>query len=186
MLMVKLNMNKKFLLGIFLILIAVVSFIVINSDEQRETETTSPTPFPTNETKKITPTENDDQETTILLVYFSNMNRSEDCEDVFSTERQVPVTQSPAREALNLLIDGPTTEEQGQGYSSNVSEDTQINSITIENGIVYVDFSNELDASGSCAVQAIRAQITETLLQFPTIDEVVISIEGETEEILQP
>lgn len=33
---------------------------------------------------------------------------------------------------------------------------------------------------------AIREQIEKTLLQFETIDDVVISINGETEEVLQP
>jgi spore germination protein GerM len=35
-------------------------------------------------------------------------------------------------------------------------------------------------------VMAIREQIEKTLLQFETIDDVVISINGETEEVLQP
>jgi len=35
-------------------------------------------------------------------------------------------------------------------------------------------------------VAAIRAQIRETLKQFPTVDEVIISIDGRTEDILQP
>jgi len=35
-------------------------------------------------------------------------------------------------------------------------------------------------------VTAIRAQITETLKQFPTVENVVISIDGRTEDILQP
>ena len=33
---------------------------------------------------------------------------------------------------------------------------------------------------------AIRVQITETLEQFPTVDSVIISIDGRTEDILQP
>ncbi|PIP22172.1 MAG: hypothetical protein COX38_02115, partial [Candidatus Nealsonbacteria bacterium CG23_combo_of_CG06-09_8_20_14_all_39_25] len=44
----------------------------------------------------------------------------------------------------------------------------------------------EFQVGGSCKVSAIRAQITQTLKQFPTVDEVVISINGRTEDILQP
>ncbi|MFP3868831.1 MAG: GerMN domain-containing protein [Desulfobacteraceae bacterium] len=50
------------------------------------------------------------------------------------------------------------------------------------------DFDQTLEyrVAGSCRVQAIRAQIEHTLRQFPTVTEVVISINGKTEEILEP
>ena len=53
---------------------------------------------------------------------------------------------------------------------------------------VYVDFSKELGigVAGSCRVEAIRSQITETLKQFKNVENVIISIEKETENILQP
>ncbi|MBU3925210.1 GerMN domain-containing protein, partial [Patescibacteria group bacterium] len=56
------------------------------------------------------------------------------------------------------------------------------------NGIAKVDFDERLEfqAGGSCRVAAIRAEITETLKQFPTVNNVVISINGRTEDILQP
>jgi spore germination protein GerM len=60
--------------------------------------------------------------------------------------------------------------------------------LTIEDGVAKVDFNEQLEyeVSGSCRVSAIRAQITETLKQFPTVKEVIISIDGRTEDILQP
>jgi spore germination protein GerM len=39
---------------------------------------------------------------------------------------------------------------------------------------------------GSARVDMIRQQITQTLKQFPTVNEVRIAIEGETEGVLQP
>jgi spore germination protein GerM len=39
---------------------------------------------------------------------------------------------------------------------------------------------------GSARVQQIRRQITQTLLQFPTVDEVRIAVEGEVATALQP
>jgi spore germination protein GerM len=57
----------------------------------------------------------------------------------------------------------------------------------IEDGVAYADFSSELEVSGGSAmVMMIREQIEKTLLQFETIDSVVISIEGDSEEVLQP
>ncbi len=60
--------------------------------------------------------------------------------------------------------------------------------LTIENGTATVNFSREMQAygGGSARVTAIRDQITRTLTQFDTVDEVVIAVEGETEGVLQP
>ena len=51
-----------------------------------------------------------------------------------------------------------------------------------------MDFSRELNdgVAGSCKVMAIRSQITQTLKQFSEIKGVVISVDGEAEEVLQP
>jgi len=64
----------------------------------------------------------------------------------------------------------------------------KIQSLSIENGVAKIDFSKELeqDVGGSCRVSAIRAQITETLKQFETVNEVIISIDSRVEDILQP
>jgi len=60
--------------------------------------------------------------------------------------------------------------------------------LTIENGVAIADFSKEINAygGGSARVLAIREQITQTLKEFPSVKEVVIAVEGETEGILQP
>ncbi|MBA7661011.1 hypothetical protein ES703_69021 [subsurface metagenome] len=64
----------------------------------------------------------------------------------------------------------------------------RIQKLIIENGVAKIDFDEQLEfqVGGSCRVVAIRAQITETLKQFPTVDNVIISIDGRTEDILQP
>ena len=61
-------------------------------------------------------------------------------------------------------------------------------SLSIENGIATADFSQELRAygGGSARVRAIREQITRTLTQFPSVREVRIAIEGQTEGVLEP
>jgi len=61
-------------------------------------------------------------------------------------------------------------------------------SLNIRDGVATADFSKELKAygGGSARVQAIRQQITQTLLQFPTVREVVIAVEGQTEGVLEP
>jgi len=91
-------------------------------------------------------------------------------------------------QALEELLKGPTLEEQEKGYLTNINPGVNINSLIVENNIVKVDFDEQLgfQVGGSCRVMAIRSQITGTLVQFPEINDVIISINGRIEDILQP
>jgi len=111
-----------------------------------------------------------------------------DCGVTYPVARSVPKTQAVARAALEQLIAGPTLEERTAGFFTSVNNSTVIQKLTIESGVAYVDFNEALEwrTGGSCRVTAIRSQIVQTLKQFPTIKDVVISIDGRTEDILQP
>lgn len=78
--------------------------------------------------------------------------------------------------------------KKNQGFFTSINPGVKIQNIVIENGIAKVDFDEQLEfqVGGSCRVSAIRAQIIQTLKQFPTIKEVLISINGRIEDILQP
>lgn len=106
---------------------------------------------------------------------------------VKSVTRTIPKTQAVARAAIEELLKGPLNEERAT-YSSSIPKGVKINSLRIEKGTAYIDFSEELQAygGGSAAAITIEWQIKKTLMQFPTVDEVIISIEGRTEDILQP
>jgi len=125
-----------------------------------------------------------------VKAFFNNntMDPEISCNKVFVIERQVPKTIAVARVALEELLKGPTISEKNEDYSTSINSGVKIQSLTIENGTAKVDFDEQLEyqAGGSCRVSAIRAQITETLKQFPTVKNVVISINGRTEDILQP
>lgn len=111
-----------------------------------------------------------------------------DCSRTIAVERKVPKTQEVSRAAIEALLRGATQEEINQGFISNINPGTRIKNLTIENKVAKIDFNERLgfQVGGSCRVTAIRAEITETLKQFPNIKEVIISINGETEDILQP
>ncbi|GAG64263.1 unnamed protein product [marine sediment metagenome] len=89
---------------------------------------------------------------------------------------------------IEALLRGATQEEIDQGFVSNINSGVRIQSLTIENSIAKIDFDEQLgfQVGGSCRVAAIWAQITETLKQFPSVDSIIISINGRTEDILQP
>jgi hypothetical protein len=144
--------------------------------------------------------ENDDQiEIPITLVplekmtvdiYFSNKNFDDEifCNKVFPIKREIPYTKGVARAALQELFKGLTEKEKDQGYFNNINEGVEIQSIVIEEGVAYVDFNEQLEyqVGGSCLTAAIRAQIAETLKQFDSVDEVVISVNDRVEDVLQP
>ncbi len=130
-------------------------------------------------------------ETTEVLVYFSNPRLSPgaelDCALVEPVKRTVPKTEAVARAALTELLKGPTASERAAGYVSAIPAGAVLKAVTVEDGTAMADFSEDLEpGGGSCAVTAIRAQISETLTQFNSVSDVTISVNGETEEILQP
>lgn len=129
-------------------------------------------------------------EKTVIRAYFNNsvLDPEYSCSKVFPVQRELPKTQTPATAALESLLLGPTNLEKTAGFFTSINTGVRIQSIAIVGGVAKVDFNEELQkgVAGSCRVIAIRAQITETLKQFPTVKDVVISINGKTEDILQP
>ncbi|MFA5174928.1 MAG: GerMN domain-containing protein [Patescibacteria group bacterium] len=126
-----------------------------------------------------------------VKVFFNNsvMDPENSCDKVFSAERKVKKTPAVARAALDELLKGPTEEEKTKGFFTSINDEVKINFINIDSdGNINVDFDEQLENSvgGSCRVSAIRSQITETLKQFSTVKNVIISINNRTEDILQP
>lgn len=128
-------------------------------------------------------------ETTTMTLYFSNqLDEGLNCNEPWPIQRTITKTDNLPLTALEELLKGPTSEDTDRDYFTNINPNVTIQSFKIENGIAYVDFDETLEQAiaGSCRVGAIRAQIEQTLLQFPEITQVQISINGRTEDILQP
>jgi spore germination protein GerM len=125
-----------------------------------------------------------------VKAFFNNdkMDPEFSCNKVFPVEREILKTEAVARAALTELLKGPTDTEKAQGFFTSINPGVKIQELTIENGVAIVDFDSQLEfqVGGSCRVSAIRAEITKTLEQFPTVTSVMISINGRTEDILQP
>lgn len=131
------------------------------------------------------------EETMTVKVFFGNSIFDPevlDCSKNFPVERTIPKTVAVGRAALEELLKGPSAEEKDHGYFTSINPDVKIQSLTIEDGMARVDFDKQLEfqVGGSCRVAAIVSQIRETLKQFPTVQDVIISIDGRTEDILQP
>jgi len=118
-----------------------------------------------------------------IYVYFIKKNS----EEIIAIKRDFPDRSQIEEKALNNLLEGPTAGEQSELFTA-INPDVEIQSFRIENKVAYADFNEELEreVAGSARVLAIREQIEKTLKQFDTIKEVVISIDGRIDGILQP
>lgn len=150
----------------------------------------NPSGLPEKDDKLIVPVIFAANSTINIKVYFNNnkLDPEISCNKVFSAERRIAKTQLVARAALEELLKGATAAEEKEGYFTNINTGVKIQKLNIINGVAKVDFDKQLEfqVGGSCRVSAIRAQIIETLKQFSTISEVIISVDGRTEDILQP
>ncbi len=125
-------------------------------------------------------------------------------EQLQEVTRYVPRSEAVAAAALRELSWGPAGNEQAAagmesllpapeqvtsypGRQPDWSGRVYLRSIHINDGVAYVDWSPEMRAwgGGSAALQMLNAQVTQTLLQFPTIQRVEMTVMG-SQEVLQP
>lgn len=124
-----------------------------------------------------------------VRVFFTNsaMNGNGDCRNVFSVERPRGQSAAVAEHALKELLAGPTSSDREAGYVTELPRGVVLRGIRITNGVAVANFSSQLRSSaGACRAEAIRAQIERTLFQFPSVQSVIIQVEGKEEEVLEP
>ncbi len=138
------------------------------------------------ETEEASSEESENQ--TVYIHYF----RGEQGNDCTATDKiSIPLKEGYEFDevaALITLLSPLPSEYKNDGYFSEIPPYTQLRDLRISgDGVATADFNENLNAGGgSCSMQARRAQIEKTLLQFPDIDEVVITVNGEAETALQP
>ncbi len=124
-----------------------------------------------------------------VKVFFSNniLDPEISCEKVFPVERKVSGAEN-AKATIEALLLGPSESEKAEGFFTSINPGVIILDFDVKDGLAHVNFDQQIEkeVGGSCRVTAIRAQTEETLKQFPSIREVEISIEGRTEDVLQP
>ena len=118
-----------------------------------------------------------------LKVFFGNQARNPktwQCQTVYPVIRTVANTSAVARAALTELLKGLRPADSAAKFFTSLNPGVAIKQLTIANGIARVDFGQPLMPSGGsvCLKDGIRAQITETLKQFPTVRSVIISTNG--------
>jgi hypothetical protein len=130
------------------------------------------------------------EETQVVTVYFGNVTKTpegDECEAVYPIERMV-VAGDKAEIAMYQLLKGPNLYEINSDYFSSLPENIPNPEIFYKKDGVHLDFSDALEyqVAGSCRIQSIYKQIEETIKEATNETEVTISINGRTEDILQP
>lgn len=126
------------------------------------------------------------EELMTVNVFFSNseLDPEVSCNKVFPIERKIPKTQAVAEVALEELFKGPTEVEKSQGYISWFSQETKdiLRNVKIENNTAYVNLKDIRqiipNVSTSCGSAEFLAEVETTLKQFPTVNKVIIAIDG--------
>lgn len=98
--------------------------------------------------------------------------------------RTVPETPAIARAAVEELLAGPNTAETSWGFGSEVPEGTRLLGLTIDGGTARVDLSRDFESGGGMLSVTMRlAQVVYTLTQFPTVERVVLMMDGEVVDV---
>jgi hypothetical protein len=103
---------------------------------------------------------------------------------LFVTQRTEPFDPGIGAAAMRSMLAGPTEAEAAAGVASAVPEGTSLLGLTIEDGLATADLSSEFESGGGSASMLMRlAQLTYTLTQFESVDEVTFTLEGEPVEV---
>lgn len=127
-----------------------------------------------------------DQDSFKLFFYHPKLGNMTSCQELASVTRSVPGAAFGAAKALRVLLAGPNQSEKDQGYRGDFPAGSRLNSLHIESGVVYADFSKAIEPDGNLCYQIQKqTQITKTLLQFPSVRSVRISLEGRSLDTLR-
>jgi len=125
---------------------------------------------------------------TVSVFYPSKTPDGDPCTTVVpvSVKLEGVAPEDRPMEALKILLKGVPA-----GYEATVAtslpQGVQLKSLGVKDGVATADFNAALNrVAGSCRVTSIRLQIESTLKQFRGIEQVIIAVEGDVDEALQP
>lgn len=144
----------------------------------RAGSTPTPTPEPTPEASQA-PKSHGEHQSIDLEVWFAHD------EGLFGTRHETESTPAVGTAAMEELLVGPSGAEAEADVFTAIPEGTELLDLDISDGTATVDLSSEFERSGggSFAERMQLAQVVYTLTQFPTVDDVVLEIDGERVEV---
>ncbi|MBT8194689.1 MAG: GerMN domain-containing protein [Acidimicrobiia bacterium] len=177
-------------LGILLIVVALVAAACGESNGSADpTSTTAPSTTTTTTAPATTTTTTPPPTTTtvpapdqyVSAYFLVDEVTGEGGPFIRPVTRTIEPTTAVGRAAIAALIDGPTAAEQAgtPAISGGLPDGTQLLGLTVAAGVARVDLSAEIEnVGGTFGEMAVLAQLVFTLTQFPTVDEVVLLIDG--------
>ncbi len=103
-----------------------------------------------------------------------------------SVIRSVYFDNSPLRETLKALLDGPSTAEINQGLLSIIPEGTDLRNVYVKGHTAFLDFSDDFrfNSIGQAGLKAQLKQIIFTATEFSNVSDVQVLIEGRRQKYL--
>lgn len=139
------------------------------------TPTATPEPGP-EESQSSKPHE--EHESVDLEIWFARD------QGLFGTMHETESTTRIGTAAMEELLGGPSGAEAQADVFTAIPDGTELLDLEVSGGTATVDLSSEFArGSGSSGEITRLAQIVFTLTQFPTVDDVVLEIEGEQVEV---
>jgi hypothetical protein len=143
----------------------------------------NPSGLPEHEAEYRLPVRFNLPEQTVKLFYYNealdkdgNGNILCSKQGLVAVERQIPLTQTPIRDTIELLLKGELTPaERDQGLTTEYPlSHLQLNGVNLSEGQLTLGFLDPDHATtgGSCRVQVLWQQIEATALQFATVQSV--------------
>ncbi len=127
-------------------------------------------------TEETTETESETEPSSAKVTYqvwFAN------ADGLFVGYRTEAATARVGTAALESLLEGPDSFEEGYGLRTEIPDGTQLLGLEIDGSIARVDLTSEFESGGGTAsMQARVAQVVYTLTQFPTVKGVLFSLDG--------
>lgn len=107
-------------------------------------------------------------------------NKTNNCSQVYPLEREIPFAADLFKATVDELLKPLTQEETAQGFINNLpAADTALNKLIIKDATATVDFvytPNNNIKFDRCRLNAIRAQISETIKTMAAVEQVIISV----------
>lgn len=100
--------------------------------------------------------------------------------------RQIPQSDSPLKDALDILLKGPTSQEINLGLLTMIPTGTTLRGVTVRGDTAYVDFSESFRFN-SLGIEGMKAQLRQVVYaatEFPTVKRVQFLIEGKKVDYL--
>jgi germination protein M len=97
-----------------------------------------------------------------------------------SVIRSVQASDSPLRDTLETLLNGPTSLELNSGLLTMIPMEARLLGVTVRGDTAYIDFSESFrfNAQGTEALDAQVRQVVYAATEFPNVKKVQILIEG--------